>query len=70
MQHNDLDLSDVEKCRALRSVLSQCEFPLKGEAVIKVAMLLQWFQSLDVRIEKAAKDLKASKEKTVRKDLK
>lgn len=70
MQHNDLEISDVEKCRALRSVLSQCEFPLKGDAVVKVAMLLQWFQTLDVRIEKAAKDLKASREKTVRKELK
>ncbi len=70
MQLSDLEQSDVEKCRALRSVLSQCEFPLKGDAVIKVAALLQWFNTIDVRIEKAVNSLKAESAKTVRKDLK
>ncbi len=70
MQLNDLEISDVEKCRALRSVLSQCQFPIKGEAVIKVATLLQWFNTLDVRIEKAVKLSKAEKSKPIRKELK
>lgn len=70
MQLNDLEISDVEKCRALRSVLSQCQFPIKGEAVIKVATLLQWFNSLDVRIEKAVKLSNAEKSKPIRKELK
>ena len=67
--NDDLDFSDVQKCRALRSVLSQCEFPLRGDAVLKVAGLLQWFDSLESRIEKAAKMNKLNSEPPVRKNL-
>jgi len=66
---DEIDFSDVQKCRALRSVLSQCEFPMKGDAVLKVASLLQWFNSLDVRLEKVANLNKLKSEPLKRKKL-
>lgn len=44
---------DVKQYRALRSVLSQGDFNLKGNAVMSVAQLFQWFDSLDAKIQVA-----------------
>lgn len=51
MQHNGLDKKDIENARMLKSVLLQAQFPLKGDAIVKVASLISWLDNLPSRIE-------------------
>ena len=48
-----LNNSDLEKYRQLKSVLSQGDFNLKGNAVQKVAALFIWYDSLESKLHDA-----------------
>lgn len=64
MQHNEvITKNDAEMARALRSVLSQAQFPIKGEAILKVASLIQWINTLDKKIENTCAEVSKPKRK-------
>lgn len=54
MLHNEqLSKNDIEAARMLKSVLLQAQFPLKGDAIVKVASLIQWLDNLPSKIEQS-----------------
>lgn len=65
MLHNSFEKKDVEMARALKSVLSQAQFPIKGDAILKVAAIVQWLDNLPLKIEQSIVP-----PSTIRKDLK
>jgi hypothetical protein len=41
---------DIEMCRALSTVISQGDFEVKGNAVIKIAQIFNWFNGLEDKL--------------------
>ena len=52
---------DVKKAQALKRVLKQGDFNIKGDAINWVASLFNWFEGLDMKIEDSIKLLKIEK---------
>ena len=44
MQHN------LKNYKAFRQIVKQCKLEVKGEAIIMVAALFQWFDSLESKM--------------------
>lgn len=40
-------MSDLQNYRELKSVMRQASFNVKGEAIVKMAHLFKWFDSLE-----------------------
>lgn len=53
-----LNSKDVEQYRQLRNVIAQGSFDLKGNAIVKVASLLAWYDSLEGKLHDAIGKMK------------
>lgn len=53
-----LNDSDLERFRQLRAVIAQGSFDLKGNAIVKVASLLAWYDSLEGKLHDAIGKMK------------
>jgi len=47
--------TDLDNCRAFSTVVSQANYEVKGNALIRVAQLKVWFDGLDKKIDGALK---------------
>lgn len=62
MQLNlEMTEKDLEQYRALSSVIAQGRFDLHGNAVVRVAQLVQWYSGFGAKIQEAIKLQAASK---------
>lgn len=43
---------DLNKCKALKTILKGAKHELKGDAICLVASLFNWFDDLESRLEK------------------
>ena len=55
-----LNDSDLERYKQLRAVIAQGSFELKGNAIAKVASLLNWYDSLEGKMHDAIGKMKAA----------
>ena len=57
MQHSsNFNDKDIEQCKALGFVIANGKFDLQGSAIVKVASLIQWYNSLGLKIQHAIKE--------------
>lgn len=61
-----LNRSDVEICKAFKTIVSKGKFEIQGEALMKVGAIFKWFEELDKRIEET---IKQPPPETIRKEL-
>lgn len=47
---------DLAKLKVLKGVIAAGDYSIKGEAIVKVASLLQWLDSLDEKIKDALRE--------------
>ena len=59
---------DIGNIRALKTILNAGEYPLKGDAILKVASLFVWFDDLERRAIQA--QVKPIQAKPVKKPIK
>jgi len=56
-----IDKLDVDNHTKLASVISAGQFDIKGSAVVQVALLLQWYDKLGLKLKKVVADREADK---------
>ena len=56
---------DLLKYNGLKSVISDAKFDIKGRAAIQVAVLIQWYDSLEAKMKEAVKDFAMNKPSTI-----
>lgn len=54
---------DLEKYRAFKKVIEAGDFDIKGNTIITIAVLKQWFDSLEIKI---TEDVKAGQVKPLK----